>query len=157
MVHTAESSAAPEELFRRVAALGGKRGWLSWNWAWQIRAVIDRILGGPGLQPGRRHPTDLAVDDPVDWWVVEEIRSPERLRLYSRMKLPGEGWLEFRVARTPSGGSKLVQMALFEPSGLFGRLYWWGLYLPHRIILGGLAGEVVRAAGFEPATPSSGD
>ena len=157
MVHTAESPAAPEVLFRTLTSLGGERGWLSHNWAWHVRAAIDRMLGGPGFGPGRRHPTDLAVNDPVDCWVVEEIRCPERLRLYSRMKLPGEGWLEFRVARTPSGGSRLVQMALFHPTGLWGKLYWYGLYLPHRVILGGLAGKVVRAAGFEPATPSSGD
>jgi hypothetical protein len=157
MVFTAESSAAPEKLFRTITSLGGERGWLSHNWAWHIRAAIDLLIGGPGFRAGRKHPTDLAVSDPVDCWVVEKICAPEHLRLYSHMKLPGEGWLEFKVARTPEGGSRLVQIAAFEPSGIFGKLYWWGLYLPHRIILGGLAGEVVRAAGFEPATPSSGD
>ncbi len=157
MVHTAESQAEPEALFRTLTSLGGERGWLAHNWAWHIRAAVDLMIGGPGFKAGRKHPTNLAVSDPVDCWVVEEIRSPERLRLQSKMKMPGEGWLDFRVARTPTGGSRLVQMALFHPSGLFGRLYWFGLYLPHRMVLGGLAGELVRAAGFEPATPSSGD
>ena len=156
MVYTAESGADPETLFRSVSSLGGTRGWLTWNWAWQVRAAIDRMVGGPGFAPGRKHPTDLSVDDPVDCWVVEQVHPPEHLKLSSRMKLPGEGWLEFKVARAPAG-SRLVQIAWFEPTGLWGRLYWYGLYLPHRIILGGLAGKLVRAAGFEPATPSSGD
>lgn len=123
----------PEEVFNSFTSLGGDKGWLVWAWAWKIRGLLDRLMGGPGLRRGRRHPVELLPGEAVDFWRVEEVQRPETLRLRAEMKVPGRAWLEWQVM--PEGtGARLVQTALFEPSGLWGALYWRSLYPVHRFI-----------------------
>ncbi|MEZ0322112.1 MAG: SDR family oxidoreductase [Thermus sp.] len=137
--------APPEALYRVYASLGGERGWLVWNWAWAVRGGIDRLLGGPGLRRGRRHPTELLPGEAVDFWRVEAVEPPRLLRLRAEMRLPGRAWLEWRAL--PEGeGSRLVQTAYFEPLGLFGLLYWWLLYPIHARIFSDLARTIAREA-----------
>jgi len=94
---------------------------------------MDKLAGGPGLRRGRRHPTELLAGETVDFWRVEEVIRPELLRLRAEMKLPGKAWLEWRAV--PEGeGTRLVQDALFAPTGLWGALYWKSVYPLHRLI-----------------------
>jgi hypothetical protein len=65
------------------------------------------------------------------------------------MRLPGRAWLQFEVE--PDGnGSTIRQTAEFDPVGLAGRLYWYGLYALHELVfagmLRGIAGEARRRA-----------
>lgn len=123
----------PEAVFNAFTGLGGDRGWLVWEWAWRLRGFMDKIAGGPGLRRGRRHPTELLAGETVDFWRVEEVIRPELLRLRAEMKLPGKAWLEWRAV--PEGeGTRLVQDALFAPTGLWGALYWKSVYPLHRLI-----------------------
>jgi hypothetical protein len=49
------------------------------------------------------------------------------------MKVPGRAWIEWQAI--PEGnGTRLVQTALFEQSGLWGALYWRSLYPVHSFI-----------------------
>ncbi|MER3480118.1 MAG: DUF2867 domain-containing protein [Meiothermus sp.] len=137
--------APPEALFRSFASLGGERGWRVWDWAWALRGLVDRFLGGPGLRRGRRHPSELLPGEAVDFWRVEEVHPPELLRLRAEMRLPGRAWLEWRALRGERG-SHLVQTAYFEPKGLLGFLYWWLLYPVHRRIFSDLAQAIAREA-----------
>ncbi len=135
----------PEALFAAFTSLGGRRGWLVWNWAWRIRGWIDKFFGGPGLRRGRRHPTRLYVGEALDFWRVEAIEQPRLLRLRAEMKVPGRAWLQFEAV--PEGaGSRLVQTAMFFPHGFFGALYWYGLYPIHRIIFSALVKAVGKLA-----------
>ncbi len=123
----------PKDVFDSFTSLGGEKGWLVWRWAWEIRGFIDRLAGGPGLRRGRRHPKELLPGEAVDFWRVEEIERPETLRLRAEMKVPGRAWLEWQAM--PEGdGTRLVQTALFEPTGLWGVLYWRSLYPIHSFI-----------------------
>ena len=61
------------------------------------------------------------------------------------MKLPGRAWLEFEEV-PDRGGTRIHQTAVFEPSGLFGLLYWHGLLPVHVVILGGMLGAIARRA-----------
>ncbi|MGB2693044.1 MAG: SDR family oxidoreductase [Thermodesulfobacteriota bacterium] len=123
----------PEQVFNSFTSLGGEKGWLVWEWAWEIRGLVDRLMGGPGLRRGRRHPVELLPGEAVDFWRVEEVQRPEILRLRAEMKVPGRAWLEWQAMRE-GNGTRLVQTALFEPSGLWGVLYWRSFYPIHRFI-----------------------
>lgn len=131
-------TASPAQAFAEFTSLGGKRGWLYMNWAWKIRGVADRMIGGVGLRRGRRDPDKLRVGDALDFWRVEAVESGRLLRLRAEMKVPGKAWLQFRATPHEGGGTLLEQTAFFAPKGLAGMLYWYALYPIHRIIFSGL-------------------
>jgi len=122
--HSRHVKARPEAVFQAFCALGGENGWPAGNWMWQLRGMLDRVVGGMGMRRGRRHPRDLRVGDPVDFWRVEALEPDRLLRLRSEMKLDGNAWLQFTV-RPEGEGSRLEQTAFFEPLGLLGLLYWY--------------------------------
>lgn len=140
--------AGEENVFQVYSQLGGEYGWLYMNWAWQIRGLIDRLLGGSGLRRGRRDPVHLRVGDAVDFWRVEEIQEPKLLRLRAEMILPGSAWLQYESGSTPDGDVLLVQTAIFAPRGLAGFLYWYALYPVHGMIFSGLIRKIRERAEF---------
>jgi uncharacterized protein YbjT (DUF2867 family) len=122
--HSRHVKARPELVFQTFCALGGENGWPAGNWLWQLRGLMDRLLRGVGMRRGRRHPRELRVGDPVDFWRVEALEPDRLLRLRSEMRLDGNAWLQFTV-RPEGPGSRLEQTAFFEPHGLLGLLYWY--------------------------------
>ena len=129
--------ASPERMFETICQLGGEEGWLSGNWLWQMRGLMDRVVGGTGMRRGRRHPRDLQVGEPLDWWRVEALEEPHLLRLRAEMKLPGRAWLQFEVVPDATG-CRVEQTAFFEPWGILGYLYWWSVLPFHRFIFPGM-------------------
>ena len=144
-VRTRLVDASQESVFRSFTSIGGDRGWLAWKWAWEIRGLVDQILGGPGLRRGRRHPTEVSVGEVVDFWRVEEIEDPSILRLRAEMKVPGQAWLQWE-ATEENGRTRLIQAALFRPRGFFGWLYWYGAYPFHALIFDALIDAIAREA-----------
>ncbi len=138
--------AAPDQLYRVFTGLGGQRGWLYMNWAWRLRGLLDRLIGGVGLRRGRRDADDLRVGDALDFWRVEALEPDQRLLLRAEMIVPGKAWLQFSVKPHNSGGTLLTQTAFFAPKGLFGFLYWYGLYPLHSLIFSGLIRQIARRA-----------
>jgi hypothetical protein len=126
-------AATPHTIYKVVTGLGGERGWPAWNWAWYLRGILDRLLGGVGFRRGRRDPEEVRPGDAIDFWRVEELQPEKLLRLRAEMKLPGQAWLEFRISKKDSG-IHLFQTAYFDPRGLAGLAYWYLLYPIHRII-----------------------
>jgi uncharacterized protein YbjT (DUF2867 family) len=143
-------SAPPTVLFATTSAIGGRAGWYAFDWAWQMRGVIDRLVGGPGLDPTA--PRALVPGGRLDFWRVLEVDPPLRLRLQALMKLPGRAELEF-VVLSRANGSALVQTARFAPRGPAGYLYWYGLYPIHGLIFRGMAAAIVRRAERAAAAP----
>ena len=134
-----EVAAPPEVVWEVVRSIGGERGWYSWPLAWQVRGILDRIWGGPGLRRGRRDPVRVVVDDAVDFWRVEDVVPGRLLRLRAEMRLPGLAWLELAVRPgAEPGTSTLRQVATFHPHGLVGQLYWWSVAPFHGIVFGGM-------------------
>ncbi|MDZ7646420.1 MAG: DUF2867 domain-containing protein [Cytophagales bacterium] len=87
--------------------------------------VRDKLEGGVGLRRGRRSEVDLKPGDALDFWrVVLADKENGRLLLFAEMKLPGDAWLEFRLKET-NGKKALIQTAMFQPVGLWGRVYWY--------------------------------
>jgi len=120
------------------------------NWAWQLRGLADRIVGGVGMRRGRRDPHDLRTGDAVDFWRVEAVEPGHLVRLRAEMKVPGRAWLEFEVIPERDGRSVLSQTALFAPRGLFGWLYWYALYPAHAVIFSHMIRKLAEAAETSP-------
>lgn len=139
-------NAAPESTFRVFSGLGGEHGWLYFNWAWRLRGILDRIVGGVGFRRGRRHPDEVRVGDAVDFWRVEAVEENQLLRLRAEMKVPGLAWLQFAAEPVNENRTRLTQTAFFAPKGLFGWLYWYGLYPIHSLIFSGLVRRVGERA-----------
>ncbi len=143
--HSTTVAASPAQAFSAICALGGDSGWPAGNWLWQTRGLIDRVIGGVGMRRGRRHPRELAVGEPLDFWRVEALQENRLLRLRAEMKLPGAAWLQFEVAER-AGGCAVEQTAFYDPRGFLGYLYWY-LVLPfHRFIFPGLLAAVRERA-----------
>jgi uncharacterized protein YbjT (DUF2867 family) len=147
-------SAPRDEVVARVWSLGGRNGWPTMNWAWRLRGLTDKLVGGIGLRRGRRHPSELRAGDALDFWRVLLADHPRgRLILYAEMKLPGEAWLEFAVEDRPDGTSNLRQTATFRPQGLIGRGYWLVLLPVHALLFPRMARNL--AAGDSGRKPTS--
>ncbi|MBZ0293139.1 MAG: SDR family oxidoreductase [Anaerolineae bacterium] len=152
-----EINARASDVFQIISSLGGANGWPSYNWAWQLRGLLDRLVGGSGLRRGRRHPHEIRVGDAVDFWRVEKVESNKMLRLRAEMKVPGRAWLQFEVQPLSDHRTQLIQKAFFAPKGLFGHLYWYGLYPIHSFLfssmirtIGNQAEALSRAAHEQP-------
>jgi uncharacterized protein YbjT (DUF2867 family) len=144
-VRTRLVDASQEDVFHAFSSLGGDTGWLVYDWAWRLRGLMDQLVGGPGLRRGRRHPTELLSGEVVDFWRVEEVDRPRLLRLRAEMKVPGEAWLQFET-RPEGNRTRLIQAALFAPTGFFGWLYWYGVYPFHALIFDGLVEALAKRA-----------
>jgi uncharacterized protein YbjT (DUF2867 family) len=142
--------ASPQAVWDAVERVGGETGWHSAPAAWAARGLLDQLFGGMGHQRGRRDPSRLSVGESVDFWRVEELKRGELLRLRAEMRLPGMGWLEWRLEPAEvdgqAGFTKLTQRALFAPVGIAGDLYWRAVGPFHGLVFGDmLAGLSVDA------------
>lgn len=144
-VRTRLVDASQESVFQSFSSLGGDTGWLVWQWAWRLRGFVDQLVGGPGLRRGRRHPSELLPGEALDFWRVEEVDPPRLLRLRAEMKLPGKAWLQFET-RPEGDRTRLIQAALFAPTGFFGWLYWYGSYPFHALIFDALVDALAGRA-----------
>jgi uncharacterized protein YbjT (DUF2867 family) len=141
-----DSTASPSAVFAEVTAIGGERGWYYANWLWKMRGILDRLVGGIGMRRGRRSKHELRPGDALDFWRVEAYIPDQVLRLRAEMKVSGLAWLQFEVEPGENGGSTLIQTAFYEPHGLTGVLYWYGLYPIHQLIFSGMAREIATRA-----------
>jgi hypothetical protein len=157
--------ASPETTFRAVSRIGGRHGYYTVNWLWHLRAIMDLLVGGPGMRLGRRDPEHLAFGDVVDFWRVSRVETDRLIRLRAEMKLPGIATLEFKIIPDSEDANRctLVQIGRFKPRGLLGLAYWYAVAPLHHIVFGrmirgiGKAAEAEhRASGSEPGAPRLG-
>jgi uncharacterized protein YbjT (DUF2867 family) len=134
-VRTLHSEDPIETVWKRVEAIGGRNGYSTATWAWELRGLVDRFFGGVGLRRGRRDDNTLIEGEALDFWRVEAIKRPELLRLRAEMRMPGLAWLEFALETDAAGtGTVITQRALFAPKGLFGHSYWWSVWPMHGLV-----------------------
>ena len=130
-----------ERTFTKICAIGGDNGWYYGTTLWKIRGFIDKLVGGIGLRRGRTNKDTIKTGDALDFWRVLLVdEEDKRLLLFAEMKLPGEAWLEFRVAK-----GKVYQRAVFRPKGLAGRLYWYSVLPFHGLIFNGMINKLAKA------------
>ncbi|MDX1447827.1 MAG: SDR family oxidoreductase [Acidimicrobiia bacterium] len=147
------TTASASDLFWAVSRVGGQVGYYTQDWAWQLRGLIDTLVGGVGLRRGRRHPVDVRLHDTIDFWRVSAIEPGKRLQLNAEMRLPGDAWLEWTVVEEGSE-TVLEQTAYFRPRGLAGRAYWFAMLPFHRLIFGRMARGVTAAAEARTTQPA---
>jgi len=137
--------APPARASRAVERIGGATGWYYAGWLWTLRGWLDLLVGGVGMRRGRRDQHHLLPGDVVDCWRVEAVEPGRRLRLVAEMKLPGRAWLTFEIA--PEGrGARITQTATFDPAGLAGLAYWYGIWPLHELVFAGMLRGIGRAA-----------
>ena len=140
-------AATPEQIWDRVVRIGGRNGRYYASWLWELRGLLDRMLGGVGLRRGRRDPVDLRVGDALDFWRVLVLEKNHRLQLLAEMKLPGEAIFELQIIETGPGRCELRQISRFLPRGLGGILYWNALKPLHNILFKGMLRTIARTIG----------
>jgi uncharacterized protein YbjT (DUF2867 family) len=132
-IYSIDTPCSCEQAFKPIRHIGGKVGWYYGNWMWQLRGLIDKMLGGVGMRLRCRDTEKLKPGDIIDFWRVETYEPNRSLRLRAEMKLPGKAWLQFEVY-PDNKGAIVYQTAIFKPLGLAGLIYWYGLYPLHRFI-----------------------
>ncbi len=147
-------AASPQAVWDVVVSIGGENGWYSLPWAWELRGLADRAIGGPGLRRGRRHPRELLVGETCDFWRVEEIEAGRLLRLRAEMRVPGLAWLEFHVDPASGGGTTLRQRATFFPHGLAGQAYWYSILPFHGLVFPAMLRKIGAAAETASVPPT---
>ena len=131
-------------VWKRIESIGGEHGYSTATWAWELRGLQDRLVGGVGLRRGRRDPYFLIEGESLDFWRVEALERPYLLRLRAEMKMPGLAWLEFRAEPTKDGGTKVTQRAIFVPRGLLGQIYWWTVFPMHGLVFPSMVRHVAH-------------
>ena len=135
------SNLAPSKVYQSFIGIGGVNGWFDFDFLWELRGIIDKLIGGVGLKRGRRSQCDLRISDCLDFWKVVDLQKDKRLLLYAQMKVPGEAWLEFKIK-----DNKLIQSAYFYPKGVFGRLYWYALVPLHYFVFNNMIKSIIKKA-----------
>ena len=108
------------------------------------RVLLTGATGYVGGRRGRPHPDRLKVGDTLDCWRVEAIEPDRLLRLQAEMKLPGRAWLEF-VVEGDAHQATIRQTAIFDPLGLAGLVYWYGIYPLHQLVFAGMLSGIAAA------------
>ncbi|MEE9259401.1 MAG: SDR family oxidoreductase [Nitrospinaceae bacterium] len=137
-VYSIDIPAGPEKVFPVVTRIGGDHGWFRANFLWWFRGFLDRMVGGVGLQRGRRDIENLRVGDSVDFFRVERLEPNKELLLRSEMISPGRSWLQFELNPGPDHHTRLILRTHFIPYPFMGHLYWFSLLKFHAFIFNGL-------------------
>lgn len=135
----------PSQAFAPIQRIGGTVGWYYGRRLWELRALVDHLLGGPGTRRGRSNQTTITVGDHVDFWRVAAFTPNRKLTLAAEMKVPGHAWLDFEVEPTKAGAT-IRQTAIFDPVGLFGLLYWYLCFPLHQWVFAGMLRGIAAAA-----------
>lgn len=136
--HSIDIPASPEKIFGLITQIGGDHGWCHGNFLWKIRGFIDRLIGGVGLQRGRRDQRELRLGDSLDFWRVEKLEENKVLLLRAEMISPGYSWLQFELDPTANEKTRLTLTAHFIPYPFWGQLYWTILSKFHTYIFKGM-------------------
>jgi uncharacterized protein YbjT (DUF2867 family) len=142
---SALARARTEQVWDVVLSIGGENRYFYLDSLWKIREILDWMVGGPGLNYGRRDTNELRIGDMVDSWRVIAMEPRRRLTLFFGMRAPGAGVLEFEL--TPEGDqTRISATAYWHPAGVWGLLYWYALVPAHLFIFAGMTRAIARRA-----------
>nr|HMS25366.1 SDR family oxidoreductase [Acidimicrobiia bacterium] len=140
--------APASELWKVIEGIGGTNGWYSFPFAWQVRGLLDRLVGGVGMRRGRRNSDTLRVGETIDFWRVDEKVDQKLLHLVAEMKLPGKAALTLSIETLKDRPDECVfsLRATFRPKGLAGHAYWWLVRPFHGIVFGSMVKNIPKKA-----------
>ena len=128
-----------------VEGIGGTRGWFGTDFLWDIRGLMDWLLGGNTWKQQRRNNSRLQEGDSLKYWRVLEIKVPHVLLLLSEMKLPGDATLEFKLRDRSEQEVEVVLTVRFLPKGILGLLYWHLFYKIHKRVIKNMLLNMARS------------
>jgi ligand-binding SRPBCC domain-containing protein len=146
-----------DEAWRPIVRIGGKTGWYYADWLWMLRGWMDQLIGGVGMNRGRKDADNLDTGDVLDCWRVEAVEPESRLLLRAEMKLPGQAFLGFRTVCLDKTTTEIEQTASFVPRGLLGILYWYAVLPSHHFIFRGMLEGIARRTGKPVIEDTEGD
>lgn len=141
---TMDVPSSPDRVFGVISCIGGAKGWYSLTWLWSLRGLLDQMVGGVGSRRFRHDPVCAIPGDTLDFWRVEAVEPDRRLLLAAEMRAPGRGWLQFELVPLADGQTRMVQTAMWDPVGIFGRLYWQVLRPLHALVFRGMIRGIAR-------------
>ncbi|NWF64651.1 MAG: DUF2867 domain-containing protein [Chloroflexi bacterium] len=115
-----EVNLSAEKIMNVIKGFDKDGDWLFANWLWRLRGAIE----------GKQN----------NFYEVD-VQRENLILLHSKLKAPGEGWMEWRVE-----DGLLIQTAYFAPRGLGGFLYWYALAPFHAYVFRGLLKTVIQKA-----------
>jgi uncharacterized protein YbjT (DUF2867 family) len=137
-------------IFNEVKNIGGAHGYWSPHWLWKIRAFVDKLVGGPGFEVGKKAcKINMRIGERVDFWIVSAyLDKPAQkvLTLKGRIKSPGDSWLQFALIEERPDKWRFTLRAYFHPSGVFGYFYWYALYFVHKFIFDTMIDNIILEA-----------
>lgn len=139
-----------ELIWEQLVQIGGERGWFHGDFLWTLRGWLDRLVGGVGINRGRRSKSQIRTGDALDFWRVLDAEPLRRLLLMAEMKAPGEAILDFRIADKGEAGVEVQAIARFLPRGLAGMAYWYALKPVHGRLFSGMLKSLARVLAVSP-------
>jgi len=140
--HALLTKESPMAIYHSFCKIGGKEGWISYNWAWKFRGIIDKYIFGIGSSRGRRSRKSLRINDVIDYWRVEDLKD-DRLLLRAEMKLSGKVWLEFST-HIKHNLTNVSVIAYFHTNSAVSYFYWHLLKPFHSFVLKDLVKQIVK-------------
>lgn len=140
--HSSLTEQSPSSIYKSFCKIGGKEGWLTYNWAWKFRGIIDKYFFGIGRSRGRRSMKSLRINDVIDYWRVEDLKD-DRLLLRAEMKLSGKVWLEFTTYPKQNLTGFSVK-AYFYTNSVMSYFYWYLSKSFHSFVLKDLLKQIVK-------------
>jgi len=133
-----------EQVWGPIKNIGGEKGWYFAGRLWWLRGFMDNLVGGVGIQRGRRHPSRIAVGDILDCWRVLDVKLHRRILLLAELKLPGEAILEFYLTDSGENITDLTMNAKFLAKGLSGLAYWYSVSPLHDYVFKGMLSNIAK-------------
>ncbi|NNG02269.1 MAG: SDR family oxidoreductase [Desulfobacteraceae bacterium] len=133
-----------DQVWELIKNIGGDTGWYFAGRLWWLRGFMDKLVGGVGLDRGRRHPRRIQIGDVLDFWRVLDVRIHRRLVLLAEMRLPGEAILEFIVESRDGAHTELTMNARFLAKGLAGLVYWYSVSPFHDYVFKGMLANIAK-------------
>lgn len=153
-----KTSVPPEKLWQTLSTIGGKHGYFYANGLWKIRAWLDWLVGGKGLQvptakesqhQARALERPLQAGDRIDSWKILTAIENRHLSLLFGMKAPGLGRLEWTIE--DHGQYRTLDIrAWWHPAGFWGLLYWFAMLPAHLFIFRGMAKAIEKQSKIDP-------